>query len=242
MRQAGDYSRSFITDIPADLQTAEAQHFKQSILRFPGEAVYIYSFQQNRMIYADGWEEVLGYRDDEINMLSVVMSTAPEYAPFSHELNDKALQFIQSKTERLEEYSFTIELKKLHKNGTAVPIIMKVGVFSSEGGRMTAITGRAQVNYSLKLGKVMRYSAFGPDKGEFEEELNKQLFHYHAISTKEKEALSLIASGYSFKEAAHHFSVSQSAIEKRILPLYKRFDVKSLTHLVSFAYDNHILP
>ncbi|HET7897922.1 MAG TPA: hypothetical protein VFL47_09640, partial [Flavisolibacter sp.] len=87
MSQAGDYSRSFITDIPADLNSDEAGQFKKSILRFPGEAVYIYSFKQNRMIYADGWEEVLGYRDDEINMLSIVMSTAPEYAPFSHELN-----------------------------------------------------------------------------------------------------------------------------------------------------------
>lgn len=240
--RAGDYSKSFITDVPADLSSAEAVHFKNTIPRFPEEAIYIYSFKENRMIYADGWKDILGYRDDEINMLTVVMSTAPEYAPFSHELNDKALMFIQSKNEKLEEYSFTIELKKIHKNGTAVPLIMKVGVFSSENGKLTAIIGRAQINYSLKLGKVMRYAAYGPDKSEFEEELNKQLFHHYAISKKEKEALSLIASGYAFKEVAHRFNVSQSAIEKRILPLYKRFEVKSLTHLISFAYDNHILP
>jgi DNA-binding NarL/FixJ family response regulator len=88
----------------------------------------------------------------------------------------------------------------------------------------------------------MRYAAYGPDKSEFEEELNKQLFHHYAISKKEKEALALISTGYSFKEVANHFNVSSSAIEKRIIPLYKRFDVKSLTHLISFAYDNHILP
>ncbi|MDE3214048.1 MAG: helix-turn-helix transcriptional regulator, partial [Bacteroidota bacterium] len=54
-------------------------------------------------------------------------------------------------------------------------------------------------------------------------------------------ALAMVAKGYSFKEIARHFKVSQSAIEKRIFPLYKRFNVKSLTHLISFAYDNHIL-
>lgn len=241
-QQPGEYSKSFITPIPADLTSPEALQYKKSLLRFPDEAIYIYSFQHNRMIYADGWESILGYPDEEINMLTIVSITAPEYAPFSYELNDKALMFIQSKTEKLEEYSFTIELKKLHKNGTPVPLIMKVGVFSSHAGRVTAIIGRAQVNHGLKFGKVMRYAAYGPDKSEFEEELNKQLFQHHAISAKEKEALALIASGSSFKEAAHHFQVSQSAIEKRILPLYKRFDVKSLTHLISFAYDNHILP
>jgi DNA-binding CsgD family transcriptional regulator len=88
----------------------------------------------------------------------------------------------------------------------------------------------------------MRYAAYGPEKEEFEEELNKVLFHHLAISKKEKEALAMVARGYSFKEIAARLGISHSAIEKRIIPLYKRFDVKSLPHLVSFAYDNHILP
>jgi len=238
----GDYSKSFITDIPPDLQNEQAQVFKQTLPRFADEAIYIYSFKENRMIYADGWEEILGYKDDEINMLTIVNITSPEYAPFSHELNDKALMFIHGKTEDLESYSFSIELKKIHKNGTHIPLIVRVGVFSAENGRVTAIIGRNQVNHSITLGKVMRYAAYGPEKSEFEEELNKSLFHHYAVSEKEKQALALVAKGYSFKEIAGHFNVSQSAIEKRIIPMYKRFDVKSLTHLISFAYDNHILP
>ncbi|TDQ07443.1 LuxR C-terminal-related transcriptional regulator [Pedobacter metabolipauper] len=238
----GDYSRNFITDIPAELESEEALYYKNTIPRFPEEAVYIYSFKQNRMVYASGWEEVVGYRDDEINMLAIVNMSAPEFAPFSHDLNDKALQFIHNKSKDLERYSFTIELKKIHKNGSQVPIIARVGVFSSENGKIDAIIGRFQINRSLIFGRVMRYAAYGPEKEKFEEELNKILFSHLAISNKEKEALSLVARGYSFKEIASELNVSHSAIEKRIIPLYKRFDVKSLTHLVSFAYDNFILP
>jgi len=238
----GDYSRNFITAVPADLESEQAKYFRQTIPKFPEEAVYIYSFKENRMIFARGWEEVVGYQDDEINMLAIVNMSAPEYAPFSHDLNDKALQFIHRKTENLEEYSFTIELKKIHKDGSLVPIIVRVGVFSSENGHIESIIGRFQINRSLIFGRVMRYAAYGPEKEKFEEELNKVLFSHLAISNKEKEALSLVAKGYSFKEIAHELKVSHSAIEKRIIPLYKRFDVKSLTHLVSFAYDNFILP
>ena len=238
----GDYSRNFITAVPADLSSEQALYFKQTIPKFPEEAIYIYSFKENRMIFARGWEEVVGYQDDEINMLAIVNMSAPEFAPFSHDLNDKALQFIHKKTENLEEYSFTIELKKVHKNGSLVPIIARVGVFSSNNGHVESIIGRFQINRSLIFGRVMRYAAYGPEKEKFEEELNKILFSHLAISNKEKEALSLVAKGYSFKEIAHELSVSHSAIEKRIIPLYKRFDVKSLTHLVSFSYDNFILP
>lgn len=242
MPTPGDYAKSMITDTPADLQSEEAARLRKLIQRFPDEAIYIYSFRQNRMLYADGWEEILGYRDDEINMLTIVNSTSPAYAPFSYELNDKALKFILGKTEELEAYSFMIELKKIHKNGQVLPIIAKVGVFASENGRVTEIIGRNQINHSIALGNVMRYAAYGPEHSEFEAQLNQDLFRHYAISSKEKEALALVAQGFAFKEIASHYNVSKSAIEKRILPLYKRFEVKSLTHLVTFAFQNRILP
>jgi hypothetical protein len=142
----GEFSKSMITAIPSNLNSPRALEIKKSIQRFPEEAIYVYSFKENRMIYAEGWEEVLGYKDDEINMLEIVSITIPEYAAFSHELNDKALLFILSKREELEKYSFAIELKKRHKNGTDVPLIVKVGVFSSENGIVTEIIGRNQIN------------------------------------------------------------------------------------------------
>ncbi len=239
---AGNYSRSFITDQPADLSSEEALYFKQTIVKFPEEGVYIYSFLKGRMIYADGWEEIVGYRDDEISMLKIVNMTARDFAPFVDEVNDKALMFIHTKTEELEKYSFLIEMKKLHKDGREIPMVGRVGVYETMNGKAISIIGRFQVNRSLTFGKVMRYSAFGPEKDEFEEELNKTLFYKYAISNKEREALALVAKGFSFKEIAVQFNVSQSAIEKRIRSMYRRFEVKSLTHLVSFAYENHILP
>lgn len=238
----GNFSKSLISNIPADLNSEEALHFKKNIPRFPDEAVYIYSFKENRMLYADGWEDILGYKDDEINMLAIVEMSAPKFAPFSNELNDKAVRFILNKTEHLEKYSFRIELKKIHKNGTEVPVIARVGVYALEMGRVISIIGNFRVDRSLNFGNVMRYAAYGPEKNEFEEELNKSLFYRLVISDKEKEALALAAKGFSFKEIADILKVSISAIEKRIIPMYKRFTVNSLTHLVSFAYDNHILP
>lgn len=238
----GKYLNTYITATPMDCDTEEYQYFKKTIPRFPEEAVYIYSLSKARMIYADGWKEVLGYEDCDFSLLTFISITSPEYAPFTNELNEKALMFILGQTEELEAYSFTIELKKIHKDGHSVPMITRVGVFRAENGRVIEIIGRAQVAPSIKFGKVMRYSLYGPERSNFDEQLNKELFHHFAISGKEKEALALVAQGYSFKEIAAMFNISQSAVEKRILPLYKKFDVKSLTHLVSFAYDNHILP
>ena len=105
-----------LSDIPVDLNTPEYLHFSKTIKRFPEEAVYIFSFQKNRLVYAAGWEETLGYKDTEINLQTIVSQTDPVYAPFSNDLNAKAVKFIMSKRVDMERYSFTIELKKIHKN------------------------------------------------------------------------------------------------------------------------------
>lgn len=240
--QPGDYSKSQISDVPANKDAPIAKQYAKTLTKFPDEAIYVYSFKENRMLYAEGWEPILGYSDEEITMLKIVSITVPEYAPFVNDLNDKALQFARKQKKDFKKYSFTIEVKKQHKLGHAVPLIWKVSVLNFEGDQMTEIVGRAEINKSINLGKVMRYAAYGPEKSKFEEKLNEELFHHFAISRKEKEALSLVAKGLTYKEIASLLKVSTSAVEKRILPLYKRFDVKSSAHLISFAYENHILP
>lgn len=238
----GELTKAFITDQPQDLNDQRYEIFKKNLVRFPNEAIYIYSFKERKILYADGWEEILGYSDNEINMLQIVSITTPEFYNFSNEINDKSLLFLNSISEDLEKYSFTIELKKFHKNGTEVPLLSRVGVHKAEEGNLTEIVGRSLVVPHLKFGKVMKYAAYGPNKTGFEAYLNKELFKYCCISEKEKEALKLMAEGLTYKEVASKLNISKSAVEKRVLPLFSRFGVKSLPHLVSFAYDNHIFP
>ena len=238
----GDFSKQFLTDVPADLNSAEAIAYKNNIPTFPEEGVYIYSFAQGRMIFAHGWMDVIGLPDEELNMLHIVNMTAPEHADFVHDINDASMKFLTEKTEKLEEYSFVVEILVMHQNGNRVPVTARVGVYEAAGGNAISIIGRFQVNRGLRFGKVMRYSAYGPEKDLFEEEMSQALYTDNYITRKEKEALRLAAKGFAFKEIAEQLGVSQSAIEKRIIPLYKRFEVRSLPHLVAFAYENHILP
>ncbi|MFY8024647.1 MAG: response regulator transcription factor [Sediminibacterium sp.] len=234
---------SVVTDLPADTNSSLFKQYKRSLIRFPDEAIYIYSFKEKKLIYADGWEETLGFKDDEITLQTIIKQTDASYVSFAHEINAKTIEFILSKKTGIKNYSFTVELKKIHRDGSMVPMEVKIGILSvDEDGLVDNIIGRFRINQNLHLGMVMRYDVHGPDKEEFEKVINKAVQKFLTISGKEKEALIYVAKGYSFKEIADELGVSASAIEKRIQPLYKRFNVKNLTHLVSFAYENYILP
>lgn len=241
MEQRGAYSKALITNNPIEEGCPLCAHYEETLQCFPNQAAYIYSFEKQRMVFAKNWENLLGYRDEDVNMMQLVEITSPKYREFAYEINDKALRFLATKNENLTEYSFTIELEKQHADGSFVPLYWRVAVQKEVDGRVAEIYGLAEKIDSIRLGEVMNYAAYGPETSEFEESLSKELFRHHAISKKELEALQLAAKGYSFKEIANEFGVSQSAIEKRILPLYKRFDCKSLPHLVSFAHENKML-
>lgn len=235
------YTNNYVTDIPADLSSEEAKNYDNSILTFHEEAVYVYSFVDFKMVYARGWENVLGYRDDEISLLKIFKATTPRFHPFSSDLNEKAMKFILNEEKDVDQYSFMIELEKFHKNGHVLPMIVRVGVLSHDNGRVTRVIGRFQVNRSIRLGAIMKYAAYGPNKSNFEDTLNAELFKHMAISKKELEAIQLAANGLTLKEIASELGISHSAVEKRILPLYQKFNVKSLTHLIKFCYENQLL-
>ena len=240
-RVPSEILRSSITDITPSLDSEGYKVLKKTMKTYKNQAVYIYSFKEGKMLYTSGYFDLLGYKDEDMNMLLFVSLTSKKYSKFSNELNDKALLFLSKTTENLEKYSFTIELEKTHKNGSNIPIFSRVSVFKASNGVVEQIIGVSEVIDSLRLGDIMQYAAYGPYKAYFEATLNKDLFNYFAISRKEKEALQLASEGFCFKEIADKLNVSNSAIEKRIIQMYKRFNVNSLTHLVGFDNRNNIL-
>lgn len=241
-KESGSYAKSFVTDVPADLSSDFARDFSKKIYKYPQEGIYIYSFEEGRMLYADGWEEVTGVPDNEISLLHILNMTAPDFTPFVDDINDKALKFIFARNKQLTDYSFTIEFKLLHQNGTEVPVTAKVSVYeTTDSGHLKMIQGRFQVDHGLRFGKVMRYAAYGPEKDEFENELNENLFYPFHISNKELEVLRLLSEGYAYKEMAEKLEITPSAVEKRIRPLFQRFNVRNNAHLIAFAYQNNLL-
>lgn len=217
--------------------------YKTRLYKYPLEGIYIYSFEKGRMLYADGWEGVVGIPDTEISMMHIVNMTSPDYAPFVHDINDKALQFLHKRKERLKEYSFTIETKVMNKNGQEIPVVARVAVHDTfEDGSLRCIIGRFQVDYGLRFGKVMRFAAYGPEKDEFERNLNKSLFYPFRISDAELDMIRFLSQGNTYKEISDEMNVSISQLEKNIDALLERFKVSNTTSLISFAYDNRLLP
>ena len=238
----GSYSRELIRNTPVDTSSQFFEHCKRFIKKFPDEAFYVYSFEKHQMLYTHGWEELVGIPDDQIGMVDIVNLTAPDFAPFVEEVNDKALMFLMVRSDELVDYCFQIHIKLRHVSGKEIPISAKVAVYDTfEDGRLRSISGAFRLNDSLRFGKVMRMSSYGPKKREFENALDPELFKQLIITEKEAEALKLAADGLTDKEIADQIGISIHSVDKRFRSIRKRFSCRSRTELLSFAFDNYLL-
>jgi DNA-binding CsgD family transcriptional regulator len=240
--ELGNYSRQFISDVPADFSTKAYKQYAQNLYTYPLEAIYIYSFEESKMIYVKGWEEIIGIPDNEISMLKIVELTAPVFKPFVFEMNDKALHFLHSRNEKLLEYSFTIEIKLHTPSGKEVPVCARVGVHDiTAKGTLKSIIGRFQVDYKLRFGKIMRFATYGPEREVFEKSLNDKLFSPYRISDFELTILLALSEGLNRDEIASKCNCTEEEAAAILNNLKIRFNQRNDLALIRFAYEHFLI-
>ena len=230
-----------LSDIPyTPEELAEVSDYSD-IQCFSDEAVYVYSLETHRINYATGWDTLLGYDNKEISMKKLMMITTPDYIDFIREMNNQSLAFIFDKTERVMEYSCTIESKKFSKEGREVALLESVGIYRTRGGRAEQIIGRYKLSPSMPNPHQRYFHANGPGIEELVDKMKGFGAEGRLITRREQEILRLLSGGMILKDIANHLGVSKSNIEKKIYGLFKKLKVKNQRELISYVLRNQLL-
>lgn len=244
MTTSKNYHKTVFTKEYFDIPEEERLYYEKLLKRKDEEAIFVYNLRNKHMVYDDGWLNLLGLRKGEVNMLYLLDCIDHHFKDFVIAVTDNSLFYLSENRPNILDYSFTIEFKLIHQlSGEALPIRATIYSFEADDeGYLTAILGRFELDRTISFNKTTKYTVYSPDKLRYIKGIDNKLFESHHITYKELEVLKLISKGLAIKQVADELDVSNSAIEKRIYTLYKRFDVKSHAHLVSFCYKNLILP
>ena len=229
------------TFLSSDTYVPEERTDYADIPFFSDEAIFVYSLVEMKIMHAAGWQELLGYENDEISMQMLIGITTPDYADFIREMNNQSLAFILEKRERLDEYSCTIESKKYNKAGDEVSLIESVRVYRSAKGRVTELLGRYKLNPRITNPNDKYFHASGPGIEVLVDKMKKFGDEGRLITRREQEILRLLSGGMILKDIANHLGVSKSNIEKKIYGLFKKLNVRNQRELISYALRNQLL-
>lgn len=244
MKSSKDFHKQVFTKAIKNFSKEEKAAFTAQLNRLDEEALFIYSLKQKRMIFHDGWLNLLGLRKGEVNIFSLLDCIEPRFKEFVMAVTDNSLYYLSENRPNILDYSFSMEFQLIHQiSGEALPIRARIYSFEADQqGYLTSILARFELDKTISFDGKTKYTVYSPDKLRYIEGLDNRLFESHHITYKELEALRLLAKGYVIKQIANELDISNSAVEKRIYALYKRFDVKSHAHLISFCYQQLILP
>jgi DNA-binding CsgD family transcriptional regulator len=229
------------TFLSSDTYVPEERTDYADIPFFSDEAIFVYSLVEMKIMHAAGWQELLGYENDEISMQMLIGITTPDYADFIREMNNQSLAFILEKRERLDEYSCTIESKKYNKAGDEVSLLESVRVYRSAKGRVTELLGRYKLNPRITNPNDKYFHASGPGIEVLVDKMKKFGDEGRLITRREHEILKLLAGGMILNDIANHLGVSKSNIEKKIYGLFKKFNVRNQRELIIYSIKKNLI-
>jgi len=236
-----DIFEDMLSDIAYTPEELSEVHDYSDIQCFSDEAVYVYSLETRRINHATGWDTLLGYDNKEISMKKLMMITTPDYINFIREMNNQSLAFIYEKTERVMEYSCTIESKKFSKEGREVALLESVGIYRTRGGRANQIIGRYKLSPSTPNPHHRYFHANGPGIQELVNKMKYYPAHIKLLTNKQLEVLRLAASGLKMQEISEQLKLSKSNVEKMVQNMCEKFQVKNSKELIAYALKNQLL-
>lgn len=205
------------------------------------EAKYIYSIKERRILFAKGWEDLLGYSSKDISMEMLLKITTPDFIGFSRAMFIKTLAFILSKTENLFDYTCTYESKKYNKQNEEISVIESFEVFKVNHHRVTEFMGTYKLNPRKSSLHKKYLFATGPDIEEILEEMREYTDDKYFLTKKERQVLKLLLEGRILKDIAYELKISKSNVEKMIGKMRREFMVNSTKELIIYALKNQLL-
>lgn len=255
MKKAGDLDRSVrslretirdLRDDRAEQNTDLERKLDQLIgmmPRFPDHFIYVFNYGLGRIVYHRGFDEVLGYQDEEVDLELLYNTYHPEDAPIIARINEAAIRAMADLRNPHDLFSLTltVDYRMLKKNGKYIKVLRQTAVFEIDqsSGKVISTFSLCKDISSIKTSTSIGWQIRGPematvDLNGLQDYLSRLQYH---PSPREKEILERLCEGKASKEVAAAMGISVFTVNTHRRNLLKRTGLKNTAELVKRAHD-----
>lgn len=204
--------------------------------RFPGHFLYVYNFSEGRITYARGFEGVLGYRDQDVDVNLVFGVLHPEDAPIVARLNQCIIEAMTKvrNPENLMELSLSVDHRMRKADGSYAKILRQTAVFEVD-----KISGKVHSTFSLckdistiKSSATIGWQVTGFDMIPFEALEHEPNRVQYRPTPREMDVVRKLAEGKSSKLVSEDLGISVHTVNTHRRNLLERTGLGNTTELV----------
>ncbi|MEN8957295.1 MAG: hypothetical protein ABF242_00940 [Flavobacteriales bacterium] len=239
-KYTGKYTKAFLSDKKAKSQSIEYEYFNRTIDVKENEMVYIFSFNGNKLLFAKGYENILGISDSELDILHLNSLFTSYYERFVFEFHDRLLLFLYNNNNNIEDFSSNV-ITELE--GFDIPVMINVKIHrTDDNGNLISIIGRNVADQNLKTSDVIQYSVHIGSDSQFISEINNDLDFKRCISLYNILVIEKMDKGIELEVIAEELNITTEKLQENLDKILTRFELKDYKELTQFAKIKHIIP
>ena len=209
--------------------------------RFPGYFLYIYNYSEGRVVYSHGFQEILGYPDDEMDIEHMFRILHPDDAPVVARLNQCALEAMSKirNPANLHDLCLSVDYRMRKADGQYIRVFDQTAVFEVDGpsGKVHSTFSLCKDISAIKSINTIGWQAHGFEFLDFEPpEGSANRVHYRPTN-REMDVLKKIAEGQGTKAIADDLYISPMTVATHRRNLLQRTGMKNTAELVKHASE-----
>lgn len=209
----------------------------------PNQFAYIIDISQGLITEHRGFEQVLGYTQDEVTLSLLYNLYHPDEAEMMYRIVARAWEYLCSTPMKKAEALFSIDYRFRKVDGSYIRVLRNsYNLDVDANGRTITTLSICTDITSHKLSGKIQWSLTGPraDQVTFEDIL-KLKANPLKLSKREIEILKLLAQGKTSTQVAKQLSTSAHTVNTHRRNMLHRNNIKNMTMLIAIAIQEGIL-
>lgn len=206
------------------------------------ECLYVIDFNQNELILKRGFESLLGYTDEEMNMSLLVKGYHPNDEEIIKRVVQEAVLFTLKNAEKGQQNELYLKYRRRKKDGTYITVLSQTYIhdLEADGSSMRSLTRLTDISFTSDFYNVSYFfKAANLDQDSFEREIHK--VYYEFFTKRELDIIKNMNQGYTNKQISEILFISEHTVATHRKNIFRKSGCHSLEELLRFCHSKGIL-
>lgn len=209
--------------------------------QFPGHFIYIFNYSEGRIVYAHGFNTILGYPDEEVTLDLLYRTYHPEDAPVIAHLTERAIEAMSKVSDpaALPSLCLTVDYRMQLACGRYLKVLRQTSPFEVDevGGKVISTFSLCTDFTAIKSSNTIGWQVRGFEHGEFLPPIEEAKKLRYNPSPREMCVMVKLAEGKSSKIIADEMCISPMTVNTHRRNLLDRTGMKNAAELVRHAME-----
>jgi len=206
------------------------------------ECIYVIDFNENKLLYKKGFENVLGYTDEEMSLNQLFENYHPEdEETISRVIRESILHTIKDPSHG-KDNSLYLKYRRKRKDGKYITVLSQSHIYdlNSEGNRLKSITRLTDISFANDFKKSgYSFQANGLDKEAFERQIHKSYVDF--FTKREREVIEEMFKRVTNREISETLFISQHTVATHRKNIFRKSACRNVEELINFCETKGIL-